>query len=226
MTIQNNIKTLLSRIRNLELSSHRIPGSVELLAVSKGQTIERITQAFEAGLCDFGENYLQEALGKIHALNALPIRWHFIGAIQSNKTHAISHHFDWVHSVCRKKIAQRLNDERPNTLCALNVCIQVNIDDSNEKAGIAPHLVSDLAMEIIKLPRLNLRGLMVITKLVTDEEQYQLFLNVSSLLDQLNTDLNLKLDTLSMGMTQDLHTAIRAGSTIVRIGRGIFGERK
>lgn len=227
MNVAERIDTVQRLMRQLEAACQRKPGSVELMAVSKGQDSLAIKQAFEAGLHHFGESYLQEALEKIQTLNALPLCWHYIGAIQSNKTPAIAQHFAWIHSVSRSKIARLLNDERPASLPRLNVCIQINIDDEETKSGVTPECVAELAAEIIHLPRLDLRGLMVIPKPVLDEElQYQSFLRVTDLLHQLNTQLNLSMDTLSMGMSDDLPAAIRAGSTMVRVGRGIFGERR
>lgn len=227
MTLFERVKNVEQMIHQAEIASLRPPGSVKLLAVSKGQTSQAIMLAYKAGLDNFGENYLQEGLVKIHALQNLPLCWHFIGAIQSNKTATIAQHFSWVHGVCRKKIAQRLHDERPSILPALNVCIQVNIDDSTTKSGIHPDMLAELAADIILLPRLKLRGLMVIPKASSDEQQqYLTYLRVTELLHSLNTQLNLTLDTLSMGMSDDLSAAIRAGSTLVRVGRGIFGERR
>ena len=169
---------------------------------------------------------MQEALTKIQSLASLPLYWHFIGAVQSNKVPAIAQNFAWVHSVCRKKIAQLLNDTRPASLPSLNVCIQVNIDDSDTKSGIKPEFAADLAAYIRLLPRLHLRGLMVIPSPAPNEQQqYQTYLRMTDLLHTLNAELNLSMDTLSMGMTDDLSAAIRAGSTMVRVGRGIFGER-
>ena len=225
MSIAERIHNLQCLIRQVELSFQREPGSTHVLAVSKGQSNQAIEQAYAAGLCDFGENYLQEALEKIQKLN-LPINWHFIGSVQSNKTQAIANHFSWVHSVSRLKIAQQLHDHRPESLPPLNVCIQVNLDNEESKSGISSDLVADLAKDIVCLSRLRLRGLMVIPKpRPNTEEQYQTFLRSSDLLHELNTQLNLKLDTLSMGMSDDLTAAIHAGSTMLRIGRSIFGQR-
>ena len=226
MNLVERIQSVQRSIRQLESAYNRQPGSVELLAVSKTRTSQDINQAFAAGLSNFGENYIQEALVKIQALAALPICWHFIGAIQSNKAQAIAQNFAWVHGVCRKKIAQLLNDERPSSLPPLNVCIQVNIDEEDTKAGIQPECVAELAADIIRLPRLHLRGLMVIPKPTQNEQQqYLTFLKVTILLEALNTQMSLNMDTLSMGMSDDLPAAIRAGSTMVRVGRNIFLER-
>jgi PLP dependent protein len=226
MSITERIAALQSIIREMEISYQRKPLSVHLLAVSKAQPVCAIEEAFAAGLCHFGENYLQEALPKIQKLAMLPLTWHFIGAIQSNKAHAVAQHFSWVHSVTSLKVAQKLHDHRLDSQTPLNVCIQINIDNETSKSGIAPDLAADLANDILQLPRLRLRGLMVIPKpLENSAQQLSSFLRVTHLLDELNTHLNRKLDTLSMGMSDDLAAAICAGSTMVRIGRGIFGQR-
>ena len=222
MSITERIAALQSIMREMEISYQRKPLSVHLLAVSKAQPTCAIEEAFAAGLCHFGENYLQEALPKIQKLATLPLTWHFIGAIQSNKAYAIAQHFSWVHSVTSLKVAQKLHDHRLDSQTPLNVCIQINIDNEASKSGITPNLAND----IVHLPRLRLRGLMVIPKpLQNSEQQLVSFLRVTHLLNELNTTLNLKLDTLSMGMSDDLAAAIHAGSTMVRIGRGIFGQR-
>ena len=226
MSITERIAALQSIMREMEISYQRKPLSVHLLAVSKAQPTCAIEEAFAAGLCHFGENYLQEALPKIQKLATLPLTWHFIGAIQSNKAYAIAQHFSWVHSVTSLKVAQKLHDHRLDSQTPLNVCIQINIDNEASKSGITPNLAADLANDIVHLPRLRLRGLMVIPKpLQNSEQQLVSFLRVTHLLNELNTTLNLKLDTLSMGMSDDLAAAIHAGSTMVRIGRGIFGQR-
>ena len=226
MSITERIAALQSIMREMEISYQRKPLSVHLLAVSKAQPTCAIEEAFAAGLCHFGENYLQEALPKIQKLATLPLTWHFIGAIQSNTAYAIAQHFSWVHSVTSLKVAQKLHDHRLDSQTPLNVCIQINIDNEASKSGITPNLAADLANDIVHLPRLRLRGLMVIPKpLQNSEQQLVSFLRVTHLLNELNTTLNLKLDTLSMGMSDDLAAAIHAGSTMVRIGRGIFGQR-
>ncbi len=201
---------------------HRDPASVGLLAVSKTQPAAAIRDAFAAGLRDFGENYLQEALDKQAELDDLPLTWHFIGPIQSNKTKAIAEHFDWVHSVDRLKIAQRLSDQRPATLPPLNVCLQVNVSGEASKSGCAPQEVQQLARAITALPRLRLRGLMCIPAPSEDPaEQRAAFARLRQLRDELALDL----DTLSMGMSQDLEAAIAEGATWVRIGTALFGAR-
>jgi pyridoxal phosphate enzyme (YggS family) len=195
---------------------------VGLLAVSKTKPASDLREAFSAGLRDFGENYLQEALGKQTELSDLPLIWHFIGPIQSNKTRAIAENFAWVHSVDRLKIAQRLSEQRPADLPPLNVCIQVNVSGEASKSGCAPEDLPALAQAIIALPNLRLRGLMAIPEPTDDsDEQNAAFAAVRTLQDQ----LNLPLDTLSMGMSHDLEAAIAQGATWVRIGTALFGAR-
>ncbi|MDF1678913.1 MAG: YggS family pyridoxal phosphate-dependent enzyme [Legionellaceae bacterium] len=222
-TIAARIQACLDTIHQAEATYSRAPNTVRLLAVSKNQTVESIQSAFEAGIHDFGESYWQEARDKQAKLASLPITWHFIGPIQRNKTKYIACHFNWVHSLCRTDIADILHEKRPDALPALNVCIQVNLDDEASKSGCKLDEVKPLAAHIIKHPNLKLRGLMAIPKKNTTEETaYQTFLTLKTALDTLNKTLNLKLDTLSMGMSDDFIPAIRAGSTCVRIGRRLF----
>ena len=226
MDISERIHYLTQLIAQEECFCHRDPGSVKLLAVSKGHSSSEIEHAFEAGLSDFGESYLQEALIKINTLSELPLCWHFIGPIQSNKTDAIAHHFSWVHSVSRSKIAQRLNDARSASMQKLNICLQINMDKEDTKSGIPPEEAETLARYVLQLPQLDLRGLMMIPKpQPNDQEQYESFLRLAHLLHSLNQSLNISMDTLSMGMSHDFKSAIRAGSTMVRIGTAIFGDR-
>jgi len=200
----------------------RDPADVGLLAVSKTQPAAAIREAFAAGLRDFGENYLQEALDKQAALADLALTWHFIGPIQSNKTKPIAEHFAWVHSVDRLKIAQRLSDQRPAGLPPLNVCLQVNVSGEASKSGCAPEDLQPLAQAVAGLPRLHLRGLMCIPAPSDDPaEQHAAFARLRALRDA----LGLGLDTLSMGMSQDLEAAIAEGATWVRIGTALFGAR-
>jgi len=221
-TIANNIAKVAARIREAAQAVARNPGEVHLLAVSKTQSAEAIRQASDAGLRDFGENYLQEALQKQTELAELPLTWHFIGPIQSNKTKQIAEHFDWVHSVDRLKIAQRLSDQRPESLPALNICLQVNVSGEASKSGCEPQAVSELAHAIAALPRLRLRGLMAIPEPTEDPaEQRAAFAR----LRQLQNELDLGLDTLSMGMSHDMEAAIAEGATWVRIGTALFGAR-
>ncbi|WP_122439055.1 YggS family pyridoxal phosphate-dependent enzyme [Pseudomonas viridiflava] len=221
-TIAANISTLEQRIRTASLAAQRDPASVGLLAVSKTKPSSALREAYAAGLRDFGENYLQEALGKQAELADLPLCWHFIGPIQSNKTRAIAENFAWVHSVDRLKIAQRLSEQRPEGLEPLNICIQVNVSGEASKSGCTPEDLPALAAAISALPRLKLRGLMAIPE-PTEEpaEQAAAFAAVRTLQDQ----LDLPLDTLSMGMSHDLEAAIAQGATWVRIGTALFGAR-
>jgi pyridoxal phosphate enzyme (YggS family) len=226
MTIAAHIKEMTNLIHQAEMINHRPLDSVKLLAVTKQQPIEAILQAFDAGVFDFGENYLQEALLKINTLSQRPIRWHFIGSIQSRKAKAIAQHFSWVHTLSDRKIADSLNKTRSLELPPLNVCIQLNLDDEESKSGIRPEEAAELAAHVLTLPRLTLRGLMVIPKQETDtKKQCESFLRVTHLLNALNKQLNCSMDTLSMGMSNDFNAAIQAGSTLIRIGTAIFGKR-
>lgn len=221
-TIAENISTLAERIRSAAQAVQRDPASVGLLAVSKTKPASDLREAYDAGLRDFGENYLQEALGKQAELSDLPLIWHFIGPIQSNKTRAIAEHFAWVHSVDRLKIAQRLSEQRPPELPPLNICIQVNVSGEASKSGCSPEDLPALAQAINALPHLKLRGLMAIPEPTDDrDEQNASFAAVSTLQAQ----LRLPLDTLSMGMSHDLEAAIAQGATWVRIGTALFGAR-
>lgn len=205
--------------------SQRAPESVQLLAVSKTRSADEIRQLHACGQTAFGENYLQEALDKIEALQALPLEWHFIGPIQSNKTRAIAEQFDWVHSVDRLKIARRLSEQRPDNLPPLNICLQVNISDEASKSGCTPEALPELARAVAALPNLRLRGLMAIPEAETDPtRQRATFARVRLLLEELKTELP-QLDTLSMGMSGDLGAAIAEGSTLVRVGTALFGPR-
>ncbi|QLF94196.1 YggS family pyridoxal phosphate-dependent enzyme [Pseudomonas sp. ABC1] len=220
-TIAKNIAKVVSRICDAAQVSAREAASVGLLAVSKTQPAHAVREAHEAGLNDFGENYLQEALDKQRLLDDLPLVWHFIGPIQSNKTRAIAEHFDWVHSVDRLKIAQRLSDQRPAHLPPLNICLQVNVSGEDSKSGCAPEEVAPLAAAVAQLPNLRLRGLMTIPAPSDDlAEQRAAFARLRHLLEREDG-----LDTLSMGMSQDLESAIAEGATWVRIGTALFGAR-
>ncbi|WP_367086075.1 YggS family pyridoxal phosphate-dependent enzyme [Pseudomonas sp. HOU2] len=221
-TIADNIQLVSSRIQAATAAAGRSENSVQLLAVSKTKPAQDLREAYAAGLRDFGENYLQEALGKQLELADLPLIWHFIGPIQSNKTRAIAEHFDWVHSVDRLKIAQRLSEQRPAELPPLNICIQVNVSGEASKSGSTPADLPALAEAISTLPRLKLRGLMAIPEPTEDRaEQDAAFAAVQ----RLQASLNLPLDTLSMGMSHDLESAIAQGATWVRIGTALFGAR-
>lgn len=221
-TIAANISTLESRILSAARAAQRDPAAIGLLAVSKTKSADAIREAYAAGLRDFGENYLQEALGKQAELTDLPLCWHFIGPIQSNKTRAIAENFAWVHSVDRLKIAQRLSEQRPEGLEPLNICIQVNVSGEASKSGCTPEDLPALVASISELPRLKLRGLMAIPEPTEDvNAQAAAFAAVRTLRD----NLNLPLDTLSMGMSHDLEAAIAQGATWVRIGTALFGAR-
>jgi len=198
---------------------------LQLLAVSKTRPVEEIEAAYKAGQQAFGENYLQEALAKISALDKLSISWHFIGAIQSNKTREIANAFDWVHSVDRIKIARRLSEQRNPELEPLNICLQVNICNENTKSGVRHNEFTDLAREVANLPNLKLRGLMAIPEKVESlDMQRSIFRKMQQTMTELNQQ-GLDLDTLSMGMSNDMEAAIAEGATIVRIGTAIFGPR-
>ena len=221
-TIADNIDLVSQRIRAAADAVQRDASSIHLLAVSKTKPAQAVREAYAAGMRDFGENYLQEALGKQAELTDLPLSWHFIGPIQSNKTRAIAENFAWVHSVERLKIAQRLSEQRPADLAPLNICIQVNVSGEASKSGCTPADLPALAEAISALPRLKLRGLMAIPEPTEDRAaQDAAFATVR----ELQASLNLPLDALSMGMSHDLESAIAQGATWVRIGTALFGAR-
>lgn len=224
-----DVSTQLTRLHNdiqaAATACGRDPGGIRLIAVSKTQPLDKLRDAVAAGQTDFGENYLQEALEKITALQNDALVWHFIGPIQSNKTRDIAAHFDWVHSVDRLKIARRLSEQRPDDRPPLNICLQVNISGEDSKSGVAPAEVADLAAQINALPRLHLRGLMAVPAPAdTRAAQRQPFARLRELKDELNNH-GCALDSLSMGMTGDLEAAIAEGATLVRVGTAIFGKR-
>ncbi|MEH6468067.1 MAG: YggS family pyridoxal phosphate-dependent enzyme [Porticoccus sp.] len=228
--IIDNLSLVYQKIDQFAKKAGRYPCDITLLAVSKGQPANAIRQAYALGLRDFGENYLQEALDKQQQLADLTdIRWHFIGSVQSNKTRKVAEHFDWVHSIDRIKVAERLNAYRPEKYTPLNICLQVNVDGEERKSGIPTHQVKHLAQAIIELPNLKLRGLMAIPqKRQTVSEQQTSFATLAKLLSNIqSSSLQLStLDTLSMGMSGDLEAAITEGATIIRIGTAIFGPRQ
>ncbi len=228
--ITDNLAHIHQQIENLTKNIGRHQNEITVLAVSKGQPATAIRQAYESGQRHFGENYLQEALEKQQQLSDLEgIQWHFIGSIQANKTRKVAENFDWVHSVDRKKIAERLNANRPEEYPPINVCLQVNIDHEENKAGIAIDQVKHLALAIADLPKLKLRGLMAIPQgRPTVYEQQQPFATLRHLLLELQScsPQLATLDTLSMGMSGDMEAAIIEGSTILRIGTAIFGPRQ
>jgi len=223
------LEQVVARVREAEQQYGRPSDSVQILPVSKTRSPEDITRIAEAGFTEFGESYLQEAQQKIAALAELGLHWHFIGPIQSNKTQEIAHIFSWVHSVDREKVARRLNDQRPENLPPLNICLQVNISGEKTKSGIEPSALYELASSTVHLPRLRLRGLMAIPAPGKNfEQQRQAFGAVRETFDSLKAELGntaVTMDTLSMGMSNDLEAAIAEGSTIVRIGTDIFGPR-
>lgn len=224
-TIADRIDAAKARITQAEKQAQRPLDSVQLLAVSKTKPASDLRLAFEAGQTQFGENYLQEALDKQQQLSDLNIQWHFIGPIQSNKTRSIAEHFDWVHSVERLKVAQRLSNQRPDSMAELNVCLQVNISGEASKSGVSADELLPLAKQVAELPHLTLRGLMVIPQATDNpEHQQQQFSEVKALFDQLKSEYD-SVDTLSMGMSGDLEVAVEQGSTMVRIGTAIFGAR-
>ena len=221
-TIPDNIAKVRTRIREAAQASGRVPEDVRLLAVSKTKPAAALREAFACGQHDFGENYLQEALAKQAELGDLDIVWHFIGPIQSNKTKPLAEHFAWVHSVDRLKIAERLSAQRPAQLPPLNICLQVNVSLEPSKSGCHPDELPALAAAVAALPNLRLRGLMAIPEPTTDvSAQHAAFACLRTLRDS----LPLGLDTLSMGMSDDLEAAIAEGATWVRIGSALFGAR-
>ncbi len=225
LSIADNLAHVQAHIEAACQAAGRPVGSVRLLAVSKTWGPEAVRAAHAAGQTAFGENYIQEAVDKILALQDLPLEWHCIGPIQSNKTRLVAEHFDWVHSVDRLKIAQRLSEQRPAHLPPLQVCIQVNVDGGETKSGVAPQDLPALAQAVAALPRLQLRGLMTIPEPAeTDEQMRAVHAQAKALFDSLRAQ-GLPLDTLSMGMSADLAAAIAEGSTMVRVGTAIFGKR-
>lgn len=227
--VSDNLKLVRQRIDGACAASQRPPGSVQLLAVSKNFDAATVQLAIAAGLTDFGENYLQEGLAKVAALPRQNLHWHFIGPIQSNKTRSIAEQFDWVHSVDRLKIAQRLSEQRPAELPPLNICLQVNISGEGSKSGCDPADAVELCTTIARLPRLHLRGLMAIPAPVTPGANARApFRALRELFEKVRqgSGVDAGFDTLSAGMSDDLEAAIAEGATMVRIGTAIFGLRK
>jgi PLP dependent protein len=225
-TIGANLQAVKARIANAAKQCGRNPAGIVLLAVSKTFGADAVRAANAAGQHAFGENYVQEAVDKIAALPGLNLEWHFIGPIQSNKTRQIAEHFDWVHSIDRLKIAERLSAARPPDLAPLQVCIQVNIGDEDSKSGVAPGQALELARGVASLPRLHLRGMMTIPPSSNDATvQRGYFAQLRKLRDELAATGCIP-DTLSMGMSADLEAAIAEGATLVRIGTAIFGARQ
>ena len=225
VTISNKIKKLNLEINEICRNFGKEVNEITILAASKSQSIEKIEEAFNGGIRNFGENYLQEAEPKIDALNKEVI-WHFIGAIQTRKAKRIAEIFDWVHTVDSLKLAKKLNDSRPELQEPLKVCVQLNIDEEDSKAGIKVHELETFLSEVSSLKNLDVKGLMVIPKPRNSlEEQHSIFKEIKEIFDSLNQK-GINMDTLSMGMSSDYGPAIKEGSTIVRIGTGIFGLRK
>ena len=234
-SVSEGLQRVRARIATAAAAAGRDPAGVRLVAVSKTFPPGAVVEAIAAGQREFGENYAQEGADKIRAISALmaaggvalpaPLTWHYIGPIQSNKTRTIAEHFDWVHSVDRAKIAQRLSDARAPEAPALNVCIQVNVSGEDSKSGVQPGEALALARAIQALPRLRLRGLMTVPRETPDPAgQRGQFHVLQALQEQLRRE-GVELDTLSMGMSEDLEAAIAEGATLVRVGRAIFGAR-
>ncbi|MDA1107567.1 MAG: YggS family pyridoxal phosphate-dependent enzyme [Proteobacteria bacterium] len=227
-SLADRIKAVRERIARAEIRYGRAPGSVQLVAVSKTVAVETIANACrECGQTRFGENYLQEALPKITAalLQECALEWHFIGPLQSNKTQGVAAHFSWVHSVDRLGIAQRLSAQRPPHLPPLNICIQVNISREPGKSGVDLDHLAELATAVAALPQLRLRGLMAIPAPCHEFEQQRLPFHALREAYEYLRSQGVALDTLSMGMSEDFEAAIAEGATLVRIGRGVFGDR-
>jgi PLP dependent protein len=221
-----HVNHVRSRIGHAALAAGRNPDAVTLVAVTKGKSAETIRQAATAGVTDFGENYLKEALPKMEQLGELALQWHYIGQIQSNKTRSIAQAFSWVHSLDRLGVAQRLSEQRPFHAPPLQVCLQVALIPEPTKGGVAPALLPQLAASVAQLPRLRLRGLMCIPPPQSEvAAERALFARLRTLKDELNAN-GLKLDTLSMGMSADFESAILEGATMVRIGTALFGARE
>ena len=226
-SIPANLQAVAHRIGQAARAAGRDPASVRLIAVSKTWPAAAVREAAAAGQRAFGENYVQEAVAKRAELTDLPLEWHFIGPLQSNKTRLVAQHFDWVHSVDRLKLAERLAAQRDVHLPPLQVCLQVNVSGEATKSGAAPETVPALAAAVARLPRLRLRGLMCIPEADGDALTLRArFAALRALRERLNDELGLALDTLSMGMSHDLEVAIAEGASMVRVGTAIFGTRK
>jgi len=225
-SIPENLQAVMQRVAEAARAAGRDPGAVALLAVSKTHAPALIEQAFGAGQRAFGENYVQEAVEKMDALPRLPIEWHLVGPLQSNKTRLVAERFQWVHTLEREKIARRLCEQRPPAMLPLDVLVQVNVSGETSKSGVAPHAAAALAQAVAVLPRLRLRGLMTVAEPTDDERvQRERFRELRELYESLKRS-GLTLDTLSMGMSADMEAAIAEGSTMVRIGTAIFGQRQ
>lgn len=224
-SISANLQAVRERIERAAAAASRPVGAVSLLAVSKTWPAERVSEAAAAGQRAFGENYVQEGVDKIRALEGLGLEWHFIGPLQSNKSRLVAAHFDWLHSLDRLTLAQRLSSQRPQGRAALNVCIQVNVSGEASKSGVAPDEVGPLAHAVAALAGLRLRGLMCIPEPDGGESVLRARFRLLGEIGAALRGQGLALDTLSMGMSQDLELAIAEGSTLVRVGSAIFGSR-
>ena len=228
-TIGNNLQHVQARIAAACAKYGRPAGAVQLLAVSKTFGADAVREAMAAGQYAFGENYIQEAVDKITTLQGHGLQWHCIGPVQSNKSRLVAEHFDWVHTVDRLKLAERLSTQRPPHLPPLNICLQVNIDGAATKSGVPPADALALAQQVATLPRLRLRGLMTITEPAPDfVAECAVHMRAKAVFDAIKEGLGSQgpdFDTLSMGMSADLEAAIRSGSTLVRVGSAIFGGR-
>ncbi len=224
--VTENLKLIRDLLARAASEAGREPSSVRLLAVSKKQPVSKILAAFDAGQRDFGENFVQEGLDKIAQTRGRPLIWHFTGHLQSNKTRLVAENFDWVHTIDKIKTAKRLSEQRPPQLAALNICLQVNIDDDSDKSGVSVEGLAELAHGCAALPNLALRGLMCLPAPRSELSEQQIpFARLRKLAADLR-DSGVDTDTLSMGMSGDFRAAIHEGATIVRIGTAIFGERK
>lgn len=223
--IAENWKIIQERIARAAHASHRDRNDIQVIAVSKGQSPDAIRQAFALGIHHFAENYLQEALPKIKALQDLPITWHFIGHLQSNKAALVAEHFSWVHSIDSAKLIHKLQKAREGKPTPLQCCVEVNIDEEDNKSGAGIDAVASLCEDIIKSSALHLRGLMCIPKANTPDSALGAFSRLATLKSKLCETLAYPLDTLSMGMSADFETAIAAGATMLRLGQALFGVR-
>jgi pyridoxal phosphate enzyme (YggS family) len=224
-SVAARLQAVRARVAAAARAAQRDPAGIRLVGVSKRQPVASIRAALDAGLGDLGENFVQEALGKMDALGTIPARWHFIGALQSNKTAAVAARFDWVQSVDRLKLAERLSRQRPEELAPLNICIQVHIGAEESKSGVPLAAAGDLVRRAADLPRLRLRGLMAVPPPETDPARQRAWCRQLAELYSALQQEGLALDTLSMGMSDDLEAAVAEGATMVRIGTAIFGPR-
>ena len=223
--VTKNLALISDLLASAAREAGRDPATVKLLAVSKKQPVDKVLAAAAAGQRDFGENFVQEGLEKVQATAAENLTWHFIGHLQSNKTRAVAENFDWVHTIDKLKIAKRLSAQRPADRPALNVCLQVNVDDEQTKSGVSVDALPELAAACTDLPNIRLRGLMCLPAIRQDfETQREPFARLRELAGRLQQG-GIALDTLSMGMSSDFRAAVYEGATIVRIGTALFGER-